>query len=99
MDLGTANSIVIYNDQVVIDEPSIVAVDRNNNKVIAVGKRAQMMDGKTDNTNVETAVVSATGTKDDLYGELFAHKLQMVSPTNVERFMFDNWAIWDVKVV
>ena len=26
MDLGTANSIVIYNDQVVIDEPSIVAV-------------------------------------------------------------------------
>ena len=34
MDLGTANSIVIYNDQVVIDEPSIVAVDRNNNKII-----------------------------------------------------------------
>ena len=40
MDLGTANSIVIYNDQVVIDEPSIVAVDRTNNHIIAVGKRA-----------------------------------------------------------
>ena len=47
MDLGTANSIVIYNDQVVIDEPSIVAVDKTTNKIIAVGKRAQMMDGKT----------------------------------------------------
>ena len=49
MDLGTANSIVIYNDQVVIDEPSIVAYDRNNNKVVAVGKEAQRMDGRTDN--------------------------------------------------
>ena len=41
MDLGTANSIVIYNDQVVIDEPSIVAVDRTSNHIIAVGKRAE----------------------------------------------------------
>ncbi|MCR5821412.1 MAG: rod shape-determining protein [Bacteroidales bacterium] len=54
MDLGTANSIVIYNDQVVIDEPSIVAVDRNTGKIIAVGKRAQQMSGKTDNKNIET---------------------------------------------
>lgn len=54
MDLGTANSIVIYNDQVVIDEPSIVAVDKTKNKIMAVGKRAQMMSGKTDNKNVET---------------------------------------------
>ena len=35
MDLGTANSIVIYNDQVVIDEPSVVAVDRKNNKIMS----------------------------------------------------------------
>ena len=54
MDLGTANSIVIYNDQVVIDEPSIVAVDRTSNHIIAVGKRAQQMAGKTGNKNVET---------------------------------------------
>jgi rod shape-determining protein MreB len=31
---------------VVVDEPSIVAVDRTTNKIIAVGKRAMMMDGK-----------------------------------------------------
>jgi rod shape-determining protein MreB len=30
----------------VVDEPSIVAVDRTTNKIIAVGKRAMMMDGK-----------------------------------------------------
>lgn len=46
MDLGTANTLIIHNDVVVIDEPSIVAVDRTTNKIIAVGKRAMMMDGK-----------------------------------------------------
>ena len=59
MDLGTANSIVIYNDQVVIDEPSIVAYDRNNNRIVAVGKEAQRMDGRTDNKNIEPFVPAA----------------------------------------
>ena len=38
IDLGTANTIIIGNDKVVVDEPSIVAVDRSTGKVIAVGK-------------------------------------------------------------
>src|SRR2546430_11421766 len=48
MDLGTANTLIIFNDEVVVNEPSIVALDRNNPKnVIAVGKRALMMHEKT----------------------------------------------------
>jgi rod shape-determining protein MreB and related proteins len=47
IDLGTANTLIIHNDQVVVDEPSIVAIDRTTNKIVAVGKRAMMMDGKT----------------------------------------------------
>lgn len=47
IDLGTANTLIIHNDKVVVDEPSIVAVDRATNKVIAVGKQAQKMHGKT----------------------------------------------------
>ena len=47
IDLGTANTLVIYNDKVVVDEPSIVAKDRSTGKVIAVGKRAMQMHGKT----------------------------------------------------
>ncbi|RLD37290.1 MAG: rod shape-determining protein, partial [Bacteroidetes bacterium] len=47
VDLGTANTIIIYNDKVVVDEPSIVAIDRKTEKIIAVGKKAQMMHGKT----------------------------------------------------
>ncbi|MGE4567561.1 MAG: rod shape-determining protein [Bacteroidales bacterium] len=47
MDLGTANTIIIYNDKVVVDEPSIVAVDTVTGKVIAVGEKARQMHGKT----------------------------------------------------
>lgn len=47
IDLGTANTLIIYNDKVVVDEPSIVAKDRMTGKIIAVGKRAQQMHGKT----------------------------------------------------
>ena len=47
IDLGTANTIIIHNDKVVVDEPSIVAMERKTDKIIAVGKKALMMHGKT----------------------------------------------------
>lgn len=47
IDLGTANTLIIYNDKVVVDEPSIVAIDRKTDKVIAVGRRAMQMHEKT----------------------------------------------------
>lgn len=46
IDLGTANTIIIHNDKIVIDEPSIVALDVRTGKLIAVGKEAQQMQGK-----------------------------------------------------
>jgi rod shape-determining protein MreB len=53
IDLGTANTIIIHNDKVVVEEPSIVAIERNTDKVIAVGKKAMMMHGKT-HENIKT---------------------------------------------
>jgi rod shape-determining protein MreB len=53
IDLGTANTIIIHNDKVVVDEPSIVAKDRTTGKVIAVGKLAMQMHGKT-HENIKT---------------------------------------------
>ena len=47
IDLGTANTIILLNDQLVVDEPSIIAIDKNTKQVKAVGKKAQMMHGKT----------------------------------------------------
>ena len=40
IDLGTANTLIIYNDKVVVDEPSIVAQDRSTGKIIAIGRTA-----------------------------------------------------------
>jgi rod shape-determining protein MreB len=48
IDLGTANILIIHNGEVVVNEPSIIALDRNNPKnVLAVGKSALMMHEKT----------------------------------------------------
>ncbi|MDL2243514.1 rod shape-determining protein [Bacteroidales bacterium OttesenSCG-928-J19] len=52
MDLGTANTIIIANGKIVVDEPSVVALDRQG-KVVAIGKKAQQMSGKT-HANIET---------------------------------------------
>ena len=46
IDLGTANTLIIHNDKIVIDEPSIVALDSRTGKLIAVGKEARQMQGK-----------------------------------------------------
>ncbi|MCL2738468.1 MAG: rod shape-determining protein [Bacteroidales bacterium] len=53
IDLGTANTIIIHNDKIVVDEPSIIAIDRNTDKPIAIGKRAMLMHGKT-HENIRT---------------------------------------------
>ena len=53
IDLGTANTIIMYNDKVVVDEPSIVAIKRDTQQIMAVGKRAMMMHGKT-HDNIKT---------------------------------------------
>lgn len=47
MDLGTANTIIIMNGKIVVDEPSVVAMDRNSKRMIAVGSKAKMMYEKT----------------------------------------------------
>jgi len=47
IDLGTANTLIIHNDKVVVDEPSIVAKNIRTGDVVAIGKRAQQMHGKT----------------------------------------------------
>ncbi|MCB7481507.1 rod shape-determining protein [Christiangramia sediminis] len=53
IDLGTANTLIIHNDKVVVDSPSIVARDRTSGKITAVGKEAAMMQGKT-HENIKT---------------------------------------------
>ncbi|MEG0655497.1 MAG: rod shape-determining protein [Mucinivorans sp.] len=53
MDLGTANTLIIHNDKIVVDEPSIVAVDGLTGRLIAIGQEARRMHGKT-HQNIKT---------------------------------------------
>ncbi len=43
IDLGTANTLIIHKDKIVVDEPSIIAIDKNTNKVLAIGRQAMQM--------------------------------------------------------
>lgn len=53
IDLGTANTLIIHNNKIVVDSPSIVAIDRRTEKLIAVGEKAKQMQGKT-HENIKT---------------------------------------------
>jgi rod shape-determining protein MreB len=52
IDLGTANTLIIHNDKVVIDSPSIVARDRISKSSLLV-KKPTLMQGKT-HENIKT---------------------------------------------
>ena len=53
IDLGTANTLIIQDGEIIIDEPSIVAIDIRTGETIAVGKRAMQMHEKT-HKNIKT---------------------------------------------
>ncbi len=53
IDLGTANTLIIHKDKVVVDEPSIIALDKINGKVLAIGREAMQMHEKT-HENIKT---------------------------------------------
>lgn len=53
IDLGTANTVIFQNDKIVLDEPSIVAIDIVTGKPIALGQKAKTMQGK-ENPKIKT---------------------------------------------
>jgi rod shape-determining protein MreB and related proteins len=81
IDLGTANTIIIHNDKVVVDEPSIVAVDRMTGKIIAVGKQAMQMHGKT-HENIKTIRPLKDGVIADFHAaeHMIRGMIKMINP-------------------
>jgi rod shape-determining protein MreB len=81
IDLGTANTIIIQEGQVVVDEPSIVARDRTTGKVIAVGRQAQQMHGKT-HENIKTIRPLKDGVIADFEAaeEMIKGMIKMINP-------------------
>lgn len=72
VDLGTANTIIIHNNKIVIDEPSVVALDAKTNKLIAVGEKAREMHGK-----VHQGIRTVRPLSDGVIGDFAAAELMM----------------------
>ena len=48
IDLGTAHTLVyVHGKGIVLNEPSVVAIDKNSNNILAVGSDAKRMVGRT----------------------------------------------------
>ena len=83
IDLGTANTLIIAHDKVMVDEPSIVAIDRKTEKVIAVGKRAMQMHEKT-HENIKTIRTLRDGVIADFQAaeSMIRGMISMIFPKN-----------------
>lgn len=83
MDLGTANTIIITNGKIVVDEPSVVALDRRTDKMIAVGEKARQMHGKT-HENIRTIRPLRDGVIADFYAceQMMRGMIKMVNTHN-----------------
>jgi len=83
MDLGTANTIIISNGKIVVDAPSVVALDRRTEKVLAVGHKAQQMHGKT-HENIRTIRPLRDGVIADFFAaeQMIRGMIKMISSKN-----------------
>lgn len=81
MDLGTANTIIISNGKIVVDEPSVVALDRRTDKLLAIGEKARQMHGKT-HENIKTIRPLRDGVIADFYAaeQMIRGMIKMINP-------------------
>ena len=81
MDLGTANTIILHNGTIVVDEPSVVAIDRKTDKMIAVGERAKLMHEKT-HDDIRTVRPLRDGVIADFFAceQMMRGLIKMVNP-------------------
>ncbi len=84
IDLGTANTLIyVKNRGIVVNEPSIIAFEENNGKVVAVGKEAREMLGRT-----HQDIVTIRPLKDGVIADFEATEIMMrefIKKANVNR--------------
>ncbi|MCL1937800.1 MAG: rod shape-determining protein [Candidatus Azobacteroides sp.] len=83
IDLGTANTIIIQNGKIVVDEPSVVALDNRSDKLLAIGSEAQKMQGKT-HSDIKTIRPLRDGVIADFYAaeQMIRGMIKMINNKN-----------------
>ncbi len=81
IDLGTANTIIIHDGEIVVDEPSVVALEKKTDKLIAVGEKARQMYEKT-HPDIITIRPLRDGVIADFYAaeQMIRGMVKMVNP-------------------
>lgn len=75
VDLGTANIIItIKGKGIVLNEPSVVAIDKNNGTILATGAEAKEMLGRTPND-----IAAIRPLKDGVIADFTATQLMLKS--------------------
>ena len=80
IDLGTANTLILENDKIILDEPSVIAINSVSKEVIAVGLQASRMQGKA-NSDVLTIRPLQHGVIADYYAaeQMIRHFIKKVT--------------------
>lgn len=81
IDLGTANTLIISKDKIVVDEPSIIALDKMTGKVLAIGRDAMQMHEKT-HENIKTIRPLKDGVIADFHAaeHMIRGMIKMINP-------------------
>lgn len=86
MDLGTANTLIhVKGKGIIVNEPSIIALEENTDKVVAVGNEARQMLGRT-----HQDIITIRPLKDGVIADFEATEIMMrefIKKANVNRMM------------
>jgi len=86
IDLGTANTLIYVRGKgIVVDEPSIIALEENTDKVVAVGNEAKLMLGRT-----HQDIITIRPMKDGVIADFEATEImirEFIRKANVSRMM------------
>lgn len=82
IDLGTSNILVYKKDEgLILNEPSLIVLDENNTKVLAIGNEAKEMIGKTpSDIHVVKPIINGVITDFNLTEALLSHFYNEVNP-------------------
>ena len=85
IDLGTTNTLVYVKDKgIVIDEPSVVAINTRNDQILAIGEDAQKMVGKTPSHIVATKpLIDGVISDFEITERMLRHFIEKVHRENV----------------
>jgi rod shape-determining protein MreB len=98
IDLGTANTLVYLKGYgTVINEPSIVALNQKTGQIVAIGREAKKMDGKTPaHISIVRPLVEGVVSDFEVTEEMLAYFIRKVEKMN-KKFFSSACCCWSTK--